>query len=220
MFSGVIAMRPFNRSAFPAIILALAPPHFALADACRDKIAAMFFGGPLDPGQRPPHRQVVTTVDASGAVIFQLEALWETQDRTLTISGGNYLIAIDGDSWMAQSADGPWQKTPTSMLANRAELGRVQRTQQVANMTDTQCPGTFQIDGLPVEKYVYRIKTDPDATGMYFGSLDTAYVDPATNQVVRWDAAESIASWAPAPANEVQISQLFYDRAIRITAPE
>ncbi|WP_040604684.1 hypothetical protein [Sagittula stellata] len=202
--------------------LALAAPVPALADACRDRIAAMFDGGPLDPFARPPHSFVGTTYDAAGNVRWIYEARYETPLKTVGGMQGGQQVLLDGsDSWMGASPDGPWTKAPNLIPDDHEGFIRAQMAQNVKNLDRTDCPGMADVDGTTLEKFVYFTKTDPtpESAGAWFGALNTVFVHPQNGRVMRWETSESVAHYAPDPSGDVQVNVYTYDPAITVSPP-
>ena len=213
-------MRPFLRPLFGALALSLAATVAPAAETCRETIAAMYFDGPFDPGQRPPYRMISGSFAPDGTYTQTGQAVWTDPLTSISGTGESFMLVADTKVWTGPSMQGPWTRMQAPMTANREDLDLRQRQQNAKNLTETSCDGTYEIDGRRVERFTFRTRTDPDDQGMYFGALNTVYVDPAINQVVRWDYAENISSWAPEKSADRLVNQFMYDPSITIEVPQ
>lgn len=202
-----------------AVAAALSLTGPARADDCRDRIAALFFGGALDPTQRPPYRLTVDTLKADGGFVRSYEVIWLAVDQAMTISNGMYSLMRGEKAWLANAPEGPWQFSPPSEPFDSVNRDIAQRKQMVANLSDTSCDGIYTIEGKSVERFTYRTMVRDDSIGTYFGALNTAYVDPETNLLVRMDDAEFVAHYAPQPSGDRNIMQYFYDPSLTLPDP-
>lgn len=202
-----------------ALFAALASmPGAALADACRDEIVALMQGA-LDPFNRPPHIQKTIVYDPDGAVKWDLLSLVETPLRTISgqPSSNWFTMAIDTQVWNGPSPEGPWTANAAGMPEGRAEAMAEDQQEMIANLTDTDCLGPDEAGSM---RYTYRTQTTPDATGAYFGSLDTITVDAASGQVILFDRTEFINSWSEGVSMERWVSEVTFDDAIKVNPPE
>ncbi|ASP18883.1 hypothetical protein ANTHELSMS3_00157 [Antarctobacter heliothermus] len=206
------------------LLLPLALPATAQDAACHDRIAAMMQGGALDAFQRPPHRFSNTVTDPDGAVRYVFDTLWDTPARSVSgiKDSGNYTLVIDSDSWTGPSLTGPWTKAPNQLPPDREAFQRKQMAQMVANLTDTACPGTVDLDGMTYETVTYFTKTDPDDSmgGAWFGALNTVYIDPDTDQVMRWEMTDFVSSFAPEVSKDRHTQLFTYDPSISLKRPD
>ncbi len=205
-----------TRLTLTALVTVLAAP--ALADACRDEIAALY-DGPLDPFQRPPHMQIVRVLDAEGTETRVYHNTIQTPLRTMSgIRAENFItLAVDRDLWNGPSEQGPWTKNPAQMPEGREEAMRLAYAQQKANLTDTVCHGETA-EGLL--HYTYRTQTDPDATGGFYGSLDQIWVDPRMGQIVRFELTEFVNAWSEGVSQERHLIEVVFDPTIKVDPPE
>ncbi|MBV2358966.1 hypothetical protein KUH32_04195 [Thalassococcus sp. CAU 1522] len=211
------------RPTAPLLALVLLPLPLA-ADPCRDRIAAMFDGGALDPFARPPHRYVMTTTGPDGAVKSIYHAVFETPIRSLgwTEGAGMQSLILGSDSWIRMAEDQPWMAAPNMVPADHEGFARAQRAQQRANLDDTACPGTADLDGTEVEIVRYFTRTDPnpEAGGAWFGSANTVFIDPATGRVLRWEVTDAVSSFSPDPSPDIQVLVYTYDDTIALSEPD
>lgn len=88
------------------------------------------------------------------------------------------------------------------------------------NLTETACLGPGDLGGQQVVAYRYRTQVAMTAEGAWWGGLYTAYIDPATNRLVRLDSAQRIASWAPEPSSDIEVTTVVQDPGLRIAIPD
>lgn len=200
-----------------SMALTVAP---AAADPCRETIAAMFQGGPMDPFVRPKRHETTIRHNPDGSETMVTDVFWETVLKSVSASGGNYYLTYDLDMWSGPSFDGPWTPTGSKLPADFAEMTRQMSVQQAANLSETSCAGEVSVDGQALVKYVYRTKTDTNVHGSWFGGLYSAYLDPASGQLARLETAETVASWAPDAAAFVDITTVIYDPTISVVRPQ
>lgn len=188
-----------------------------VADACAAEISALF-DGPLDPFQRPPHRQIVTVLNAEGAETGVMLNTVETPLRTIAGQTAHnwFTMAIDREFWNGPTPEGPWTKNAALMPGGRAEQMANATAQQKANLTDTVCHGPDDQGRL---RYTYRTQTDPDENGMYFGALETITLDPALGQVVHFELREFVNSWSEGVSTELQMIEVQFDDSIKVDPP-
>lgn len=208
-------------AAVGAVCASISQP--ALADDCTAQIAAMFAGGPLDAYQRPPHRHEKQVADATGNVSITYQSIVETPLRSIFgIKDGAMTLAIDDDTWTGPGPDGPWTPSENNMPKNRKPWHQAMQAQQVKNLTATDCVDGVMLDGHTWNMVRYSSKTDPnpDMNNAFFGSTDTAYIDPETLQVMLLEQTGFFSSWLPEPGTDTHTTRFTYDPAIKITAPD
>ncbi|MDJ0826283.1 MAG: hypothetical protein QNJ16_12335 [Rhodobacter sp.] len=205
-------MRPF------LILIVLLAGQSVAADTCRDEIAALY-DGPLDPFQRPPHRQIVQQFDAEGNPTRAYRNTVETPLRTIAgePAAGFFTMAIDRELWNGPSETGPWSKNPAQMPEGREATLRQQYADQRENLTDTVCHG-ITAEGLV--HYSYRTQTNPDATGGFFGSLDQIWLDPEIGQIVRFEMTEFVNPWTEGVSQDRHVIEVEFDPVIQVAPPE
>ncbi len=215
----VFSRRSGSFGCFVALVAALmAGP--ALSDPCRDEIAALFTGGALDPFERPARREKTIRFAPDGTETVISEVEWLAVRRSLTRSGGMYFLNYDTEMWLAQSADGPWTRSPSALPADFEDMTRAQNTQRAANLTETECLGSVELGQQSYAGYRYRTRTDETAEGSWFGGYFTTYLDPETGQLMRLELREAVSSWQPEPTKDVDITTVIYDPDLTITKPE
>jgi hypothetical protein len=192
----------------------------AQADACRDEVAALFDGGPLDPRTVSPRVITAVLVAADGTVTPQYEATIETVTRSMNHINGMYILMDGTRSFMGDGPDGPWTETGNSMPADGAARSLAQAQSMQRNLSDTECLGQGDLGGQTVVAYRYRTRVDPTPEGSWWGALYTTYIDPVTGLMVRQDGAERIASWAETPSTDTEVLTIRHDPAIRLAVPD
>ena len=198
-------------------------PTPVLADDCTARIAAMYDGGPLDAYQRPSHRHEKQVIDAAGNTTATFQSIVETPLRSISgIKGGAMTLTIDDDTWSGPGPDGPWTPSENRMQKDREPWHRAMQAQQAKNLTATACADGVAFEGNSWTKVQFSTKTDPnpDMGDAFFGSSDTVYIDPETNQVMRWEVTGLFSSWLPDPGKDTHITRFTYDPSIHITRPE
>ncbi|MAQ81817.1 MAG: hypothetical protein CMH12_01135 [Maritimibacter sp.] len=203
-------------SACLAALLLAAP---AVADPCLEEIAALFDdGGAMDPFARPPLHQFTQEYDTDGNPTRLNEALFDGPLKTIAgvAAENHFTMAIDRDLWNGPSLDGPWTGVDYQFPQGREEQMRAALAQNRANLTDTACHGTE--DGLL--HYTWRTQTDKDATGMFYGGLTDAWVDPDTGLMMRMEMTEFVNSWTEGTDMARHEVRFEYDPSISVTAPE
>jgi hypothetical protein len=202
----------------------LSAPATAEDAGCRDRIAAMFDGGPLDPFVRPPHRFISTVLSPEGDTRYQFLTLWDTPARSISgiLGAGPFTLNIDGDTWIGPDPEGPWTAAPNMMPPDLEAFQRAQLAQQQKNLADVACPGQVEIDGASYENIAFFTKTDPDEAtgGGWFGAHNTVYLDPQTERVMRWEMTDQVSSFAPEVSADINVQIFDYDTPVRIVRPE
>lgn len=212
------------RSFLSLVIACLLCPAMALADTCRDEIAAMYDTGPLDPRTRPPHAHENEVRAPDGSLTRVFETRIESPLRSVSgVQGsGLYALVIENRSWTGPTIDGPWAENPNRLPDNRAALADRMRIQQQANLDDVACPGLVDVDGAELlnVQFVTRTDPDPDMGGAWFGAKNSVFIDPDTQRVMRWEMTDFRNSWSDGVSRETHKIVYRYDDAIRLVAPD
>lgn len=206
-----------------ATIFTLSSAIEAHADACTARVAAMFQAGPLDAYERPSHRHEKQVLNAAGIVNFTFTSIIDTPLRSISgIKGGDMTLTIDDDTWTGPSADGPWTPSENNMQKDRKPWHLALQAQQAKNLTNTECDDAAKLDGKEVIKLRYSTKTDPnpDMNNAFFGSTDTAYIDPETQLLLRLEQTGFFSSWLPEPGTDTHVTLFTYDPTIQIETPD
>lgn len=202
-----------------ALVLPFALPAAAQADACRDEIAALFDGGALDPFARPNRREVSVAVHPDGSISPVSDVIWDGVTRSVNCTPAGCAMAIGNRAWSGPGPEGPWTYAGESLSGDIEALTRKVGADMAANLAGAACPGEAIIEGRNLRLYRYRTQTNPNAWGSWWGGLYTAFVDIDSGRLLRLEQAEGVASWAPKPSADVQVTTVTYDETIHIEEP-
>ena len=206
-----------------AAVLSLSQAAPALADPCRDEIAALFDGGALDIFAQPPYRAEMRVLGPDGAEKQVFDWVVETPVRQLfgMRGGTQYMLHLGAQSWMGPGPEGPWTALGEIGAGGTAEAQRAVGRSQQANLQDTECPGVTERDGTAYLTYSFRTRTDPDpARGdSWFSGAQTILIDPGTGLLMIREEREMAGSWAPEPSPDTRITTYAYDPALVLETP-
>lgn len=194
----------------------------AIADTCRDEIAALHDGGALDPFERPPHRFDTVVTGADGGLRWEMHTVFDTPLRSISgLRGGTFTLMIDDRTWIGPGPDGPWTEAPNHNPADMAAFHRKTRDQQAANLRDTACLGLVERDGQSLLAYRFTTQTDPDPDqgGSYFGATYTAFVGAGLGRLVRLEQRGQFSHFQPESGTDTWVSTYSYDPDIRLVPP-
>lgn len=211
-------MKSWILASLSAVVLFTPLP--VVAQSCDETLTALFTTGSFNPFNRPSWKERTVQITEDGTETHVVDATWQDPTRVLSFSNGSYSISVGSQMWTSTSEDGPWTAANAILPEDMAEFHRLHNEALMRNMTDVSCPGTEVIDGREMAKYIYRTQTDPNEYGSWFGGLYTSYVDAETGLLMRVEIRESIASWAPNPAEGVNVTVLEYDPTIKVDPPE
>ncbi len=176
-----------------------------------------------DPFNRMPHRSTKTEYDPEGKVL----RIWSNivQSPLRTISGirdsGNFALVVDSKVWTGPSLAGPWRATQ-GFPAGRKE--KILRSHQfmIDGIHFAECGKSVVLDGRPVAKYTYKVRTaaDKEQGGLWLADTNVIYFDPASKQIVKWEKTDFQSSWAPKENRDRHVFVFEYDAQIRVDAPE
>jgi hypothetical protein len=218
-----ISCKSIALSAVAAIGMMVVGATTALADSCRDEIAALYDGGTLDSFARPRHRQIKRVYSTDGDLKFVFDAVIESPlaIKSGVRESGQFFMAIGNKTWMGPTLDGPWTAS-TDMPGDMEAAQRQVVTSQQANLEETECLGTTERDGSTYLTYRFRTKTDPspERGNSWWGSLDTIWLDPETRQVAVWELTEHLSSWAPDLNMDKHVIEFEYDPEISVSPPQ
>ena len=88
------------------------------------------------------------------------------------------------------------------------------------SVSKPECLGPSELDGISAIQYRFFSKPEPNEYGSWWGGVYSIWVDPKTNRLLRLELANGIASWAPKPSKNVQVTTIDYDNSIKITEPK
>lgn len=91
-----------------------------------------------------------------------------------------------------------------------------------ANLSDTQCPGTADLDGQTYQVFEYVTRTDATeaSNGAWFGGRNRVFIDPENDRVMHWHVTEAVSSFAPEISADVQMIRYEYDETITLPRPD
>lgn len=92
--------------------------------------------------------------------------------------------------------------------------------QELANITEPECLGETERDGKTLLHFRFVTRTDPDATGTWFGARNDILVDPGTKLMVHWTQTDFENSFQQGVSKEVHVRKMEYDTTIRISVQE
>lgn len=207
-----------RRGAWIAVVMggALLAAGAARAD-CIDDIRAHY----TDPFERPPYRTIKHVYDENGTELRFFQDIVETPLRTISaVNGKDATLVIDRDYWTGPSPEGPWTKGATRMPGDREAGIRAMYLQELANITEPECLGETERDGKTLLHFRFVTRTDPDATGTWFGARNDILVDPGTKLMVHWTQTDFENSFQQGVSKEVHVRKMEYDTTIRISVQE
>lgn len=114
---------------FLMILSLCVAPNVGFADACTDRIAALFDGGALDPFVRPAHRYVSTTTGPDGTVtsVYRAEFLSPAHSMGQTEGNPMQVLIIGSESWIRMSEAAAWMTAPNMVPTDHEGFLRAQR---------------------------------------------------------------------------------------------
>jgi hypothetical protein len=205
-----------------ATLLTTANP--VAADPCTDEIAAMFLKGSLNAFSRPSNRASRETFAPDGTSQDIFDVIVETP--LLMASGvrgsGQFYLSNGNDTYSGPSLEGPWTSIGQMQMADLEAAQRSIAESQAKNVTEAECLGTVELDGQKLINYRFRnlVGPDPIRAESWWGSLDSVFIDPETNLVMRWEMTENIASWAPEVNHDRHVTTYSYEAMAPLVIPE
>lgn len=194
-------------------------PAAARAD-CAAEIAGLYQGGGLDPFLRPNMRETTVARHPDGSETPVSDVLWDGPVKSINCTPNGCFMAIGSKSWSGAGFDGPWTFSGDMGIADAQAFARATADRFAASVSEAECLGTTELDGRAVRVYRFYSKPEPNEYGSWWGGRHTLWIDADTGLQLRREIAESVASWAPQPSPDVQVSTNAYDPAIAIAAPE
>lgn len=129
-------------------------------------------------------------------------------------------MGIGSASWQGPSFDGPWTRSNDTGISDPEEFVRATNERLAGSVLEEECLGETQLDGKSAQLYRFLSKPEPNEYGSWWGGRYSVWVDAQASRILRIELAEGIASWAPTPSEDVQVTTIVYDEAIRIEEPE
>ena len=191
----------------------------AAAD-CAAEIDTLFHGGAWDPFSRENRRETTVIRHPDGTETPSSDVLWDGPTRSINCTPNGCFMAIGHASWTGDTFEGPWTRSNDTGTGDPEAFVQATVDRLAASVSEPECPGATDLDGGSAILYRFFSKPEPNEYGSWWGGRYSVWVDPAANRVLRLELADGIASWAPAPSDDVQITTIVYDDAIQIEEPK
>lgn len=187
---------------------------------CAAEIAKLFNGGAWDPFTRGNRRETTILRHPDGKETPSSDVLWDGPLNSINCTPHGCFMAIGSASWKGTSFDGPWTRSNDTGVADPEKFVRATMERLAASVAEPECPGTTELDGQNALMFRFFSKPEPNEYGSWWGGRYSVWVDSQSNRLLRIELAEGIASWAPRPSKDVQITTIVYDDAIRVEEPK
>lgn len=187
---------------------------------CAAEIAKMFSGGAWDPFTRGNRRETTVLRHPDGKESPSSDVLWDGPFKSINCTPHGCFMAIGNASWKGSSFDGPWARSGDTGTVDPETFVRGTRDRLAASVAEAECLGTADLDGQGAVLYRFFSKPEPNEYGSWWGGRYSVWVDMENDRLLRIELAEGIASWAPKPSKDVQVTTIVYDDAIRIEEPK
>jgi len=191
----------------------------AVAD-CAGEIKTLFQGGAWDPFARENRRETTVIRHPDGLEEPYADVLWDGPIRSINCTPNGCFMAIGNASWQGTSFDGPWTRSNDTRTGDPEEFVRATNDRLAASVSEEECFGETELDGKSAHVYRFMSKPEPNEYGAWWGGRYSVWVDVAAKRILRIELAEGIASWAPTPSNDVQVTTIVYDEAFRVEEPK
>ncbi len=190
------------------------------AAGCAAEIGALFDGGAWDPFVRENRRETTVLRDPNGKETPRSDVLWDGPLKSINCTPHGCFMAIGNASWKGSSFDGPWTRANDIRNGDPTAFVRATRDRLAASVSEPECLGASDIDGKSAVMYRFFSKPEPNEHGAWWGGRYSVWVSPEAKRLLRIEIAEGIASWAPKPSKNVQVTTIVYDDKIRIEDPK
>lgn len=202
-------------------VLVLAPSATG-ADAaeCPAEIAGLFSGGAWDPFVRENRRETTVLRHPDGTETPTSDVLWDGPFKSINCTPYGCFMAIGNASWTGSSFDGPWTRSNDTGTVDPEEFVRATRDRMADSVADPECLGQTELDGEQALLYRFFSKPEPNEYGSWGGGRYSVWLTPDAKRLLRTEVADGIASWAPEPSKDVQVTTVVYDDTIRIEEPK
>ncbi len=197
-------------------VLAPAP---AWAD-CATEIGALFEGGAWDPFARENRRETTILRKPDGTETQTSDVLWDGPLRSINCSANGCFMAIGVAAWTGPSFEGPWTRSTDTGTHDPEEFVRGTNQRLADSVSAVECLGEVMLGEQSSQLYRFFSKPEPNDYGSWWGGRYSVWVDQPNNRILQIELADGIASWAPEPSKDVQITTIEYDQAIKIPTPE
>ena len=197
----------------------VAATNHAKAD-CDSEIQALFKGGAWDPFVRENRRETTVLRDPGGKETPYADVLWDGPLRSINCTPNGCYMAVGSSTWQGPSFEGPWTGPGNTGVADPEEFVRGTNARLAASVSEAECPGPTELEGQTTNLYRFFSKPEPNEYGSWWGGHYSVWVDTKANRLLRIELAQGIASWAPKPSKDLQITTIVYDSDIHIEAPK
>lgn len=191
----------------------------AAAD-CAAEIAKLFDGGAWDPFARENRRETSVIRHPDGKETRTSEVLWDGPYKSINCTSHGCVMAIGNASWLGSSVDGPWTRSTDTGTVEPEKFVRATRDRLAASVAEPECLGPTELDGDQAVLYRFFSKPEPNEHGSWWGGRYSVWVTQDSKRLLRIEIADGIASWAPNPSKDVQVTKVVYDSAISINEPK
>lgn len=202
-----------------AFVIGLSP--IAVAADCGAEIAALFQGGALDPLIRPNRRETTIARHPDGSSSPVTDVVWDGPLNSMNCFTGGCMIVVGAKSWSAPAPEGPWVEgmDPFSGV-DPLTFVTATRDRLAASVSNPECLGETDLDGTPAIAYRFVSTPEPNEFGAWWGGTYSYWVDPVSGQALRMELSNAISNWAPEPSQDVQVTTIVYDDALRVEPPQ
>lgn len=191
----------------------------AAAD-CAAEIGGLFKGGAWDPFVRENRRETTVLRHPNGQETASSDVLWDGPIKSINCTPNGCFMAIGSATWKGYSFDGPWTPSADTGVAEPEKFVRATMDRLAASVAEPECLGATELDGEPAVLYRFFSKPEPNEYGSWWGGRYSVWVSPDAKRLLRIEIAEGIASWAPEPSKNVQVTTIVYDDTLRIEEPK
>ena len=190
-----------------------------LAD-CAAEIATLFDGGAWDPFARENRRETTVIKSPDGSEAPYSDVLWDGPLRSINCTPHGCFMQIGFASWKGTSFEGPWARSGDTATGDPEEFVRGTNQRLADSVKEPECLGQADLDGQSAVLYRFNSKTEPNEYGSWWGGQYSVWVDLEAKRILRIELADGIASWAPTPSENVQVTTITYDDSIKIEEPK
>lgn len=190
------------------------------AAECGAEIGKMFQGGAWDPFVRENRRETTVLRHPDGKETPYSDVLWDGPYKAINCTPHGCILGIGNASWTGASFDGPWTRSNDTGTIEPEKFVRATRDRLAASITEAECLGPTERDGKQALMYRFFSKPRPNEHGSWWGGRYSVWVTRDAKRLLHIEIADGIASWAPKPSKDVQVTRIVYDDKIRINEPK
>ncbi len=208
-----------NTLIFSLFYLTVTASTPAAAD-CGTEIGKLFKGGAWDPFVRENRRETTVVREPGGKETPSSDVLWDGPLKSINCTPNGCFMAIGNAFWKGSSFDGPWTRSNDTRTGDPEAFVRATRDRLAASVAEPECLGATELDGKSALLYRFSSKPEPNEHGSWWGGRYSFWLGPDAKRLMRIEIADGIASWAPKPSDNVQVTTILYDDTIRIEEPK